>query len=140
MTFFPRMRLDRERLKINPRGPGAHRAHMQVCPAFQGKLRVMFLHKSQPWHPQSGQMHEVSLAVARIGGPMAFFKYAKYLFSVQDKARECGRGNAPRATSRSLIFQEKVSETLHSPPQKTRVGSLGASRSRTRRACRSMRC
>lgn len=55
--------------------PAAEKAH-------PGKLRFIFRHQIQPWHPQSAIVHEASVAVAQVD-PSKFLAYAAILFAKQ---------------------------------------------------------
>lgn len=55
-----------------------------VAASFEGKVNFVFHSVVQPWHAQSSYMHEASLAVLKLHGPDAFWKYAVAVTERQD--------------------------------------------------------
>ncbi|KAI9013459.1 thioredoxin-like protein [Hyaloraphidium curvatum] len=55
--------------------PGAEKEH-------GGKVRFVFRHQVQPWHPQSTLVHEAAIAVGRLH-PDGFVAFSKLLFERQ---------------------------------------------------------
>ena len=55
----------------------------QVLPAYGDKIKFVVYHQVQPWHPQSTYLHEAALAVTKVGGEDAFWKFSKALFGSQ---------------------------------------------------------
>lgn len=56
----------------------------QVAPNYGNKLKVTFHHQVQPWHPQSTMMHESALAVAKVAGDDAFWKFSAALMETAE--------------------------------------------------------
>lgn len=52
----------------------------KVKPHYGEKVKLTFYHQVQPWHPQSTYMHEAALAVAKVAGEDAFWKFSTALF------------------------------------------------------------
>ncbi|CAK9057170.1 unnamed protein product [Durusdinium trenchii] len=55
-----------------------------VAKAFEGKVNFIFHSVVQPWHAQSSYMHEASLAVLKLHGRDAFWKYTVALMEQQE--------------------------------------------------------
>eukprot|EP00040_Diaphanoeca_grandis_P003203 m.24211 g.24211 ORF g.24211 m.24211 type:complete len:201 (+) comp14502_c0_seq1:69-671(+) len=56
---------------------------LKVFPMYKDKIRLVFKHQVQPWHAQSMMIHEVALAVKKVGGLDGFFKFSTEVLAVQ---------------------------------------------------------
>jgi len=104
----------------------------EVLPAvekqYPGKLRFVFRHQVQPWHPQGTLVHEAAIAVARLD-PDKFAPFAKVLFERQTEL--VSRWRTSDNSSRCLMFvpQPTVSSTLTpttNPANKSTTSSLSS--------------
>lgn len=50
----------------------------------QHQVQIIFRHQVQPWHPQSTQLHEISLAMEKIDTKL-FWPFARLLFEKQNQ-------------------------------------------------------
>jgi len=57
---------------------------LTVFPAYKDSVAVTFKHQIQPWHPQSPLCHEAALAVKKLGGDDAFWKFSTALMEGQE--------------------------------------------------------
>jgi hypothetical protein len=75
-----------------------------VLPAYQARsFKYVFYHQVQPWHPQSVQTHEAAIAVSKVAGEEAFWKYSDILMEravVGPRWGEPGEGESARARER----------------------------------------
>lgn len=55
----------------------------QVLPHYGDKIKFVVYHQVQPWHPQSTMMHEAAIAVSKVGGEEAFWKFSEALYAAQ---------------------------------------------------------
>lgn len=55
----------------------------EVVPHYGARLRFVFYHQVQPWHPQSTMLHEAAIATRALGGVDAFWKFSAALFAAQ---------------------------------------------------------
>jgi hypothetical protein len=74
----------------------------QVLPHYGDKVRFVFYHQPQPWHPQSSMLHEAAIGVYHLGGVDAFWKFSAALF---DAATDFYDANT-YDKSRSKIYEE----------------------------------
>ena len=74
----------------------------QVIPHYGDKVRFVFYHQPQPWHPQSTMLHEAGVGVYNLGGVDAFWKFSAALF---DTATDFYDANT-YDKSRSQIYEE----------------------------------
>ena len=74
----------------------------QVLPHYGDKVRFVFYHQPQPWHPQSSMLHEAAIGVYDLGGVDAFWKFSAALF---DTATDFYDANT-YDKSRSKIYEE----------------------------------
>ena len=74
----------------------------QVIPHYGEKVRFVFYHQPQPWHPQSTMLHEAGVGVYNLGGVDAFWKFSAALF---DTATDFYDANT-YDKSRSQIYEE----------------------------------
>eukprot|EP00434_Breviolum_minutum_P017198 symbB.v1.2.015183.t1/scaffold1044.1/size142232/4 len=61
-----------------------HTVAGDVAASYEGKVNFIFHTVVQPWHAQSSYMHEASLAVLKLHGPEAFWKYVVALSEHQE--------------------------------------------------------
>jgi hypothetical protein len=69
----------------------------EVSPHYGDRLKLVVYHQVQPWHPQSTMLHEAALAVTKVGGEEAFWKFSKALFETQTDFFDANTYNKSRA-------------------------------------------
>eukprot|EP00441_Pelagodinium_beii_P019055 CAMPEP_0197661712 /NCGR_PEP_ID=MMETSP1338-20131121/51619_1 /TAXON_ID=43686 ORGANISM="Pelagodinium beii, Strain RCC1491" /NCGR_SAMPLE_ID=MMETSP1338 /ASSEMBLY_ACC=CAM_ASM_000754 /LENGTH=453 /DNA_ID=CAMNT_0043239319 /DNA_START=42 /DNA_END=1399 /DNA_ORIENTATION=- len=55
-----------------------------VQPKLEGRCRFTFYHQVQAWHPQGTSQHEAALAVAKLAGEEAFWKFSDALMAAAE--------------------------------------------------------
>jgi protein-disulfide isomerase len=75
----------------------------KVAPHYaKNSFSYAFHHQVQPWHPQSTLTHEAGLAVAKVGGEEAFWRFSDAMFDQQEAFfdREVLQQTRPEVSSR----------------------------------------